>query len=97
MNNKNNNTWVIVLIVVLLAVFLFGGFGFGMMGSYGGMTNMMNWMFGSNTGTFGGFWWPFMWLFMAAFWVLVVLGIIWLVKQLQNPQPQRVQNSRRRR
>ena len=72
---KTEETIAIVLIVVL-AMFLFGGFGWGMMG-YGGY-GMMNGFY-SGFGFFG-------WLFHLAIFVALVLLIIWLVKQLQNPR-----------
>ena len=88
---KNDNTLAIIIIVVV-AVFLFGGFGMGMMGwssggfgNYGMMGNMMNYMWGYNTNT--GFFWP-MWIFMMLIWALIVialvLGIMWLIKQLNK-------------
>ena len=70
---RENNTLIIV-IAVILALLLFGGFG--MMGYGGGMMS----------GFYSGF--GFMWLFMTALWILIlvalVLFIAWLVKQLQK-------------
>ena len=77
-----NENWVWVLVIVLLVLFLFGGFS-GMMGWRGGYGMMGNY-FGSNFG--------FTWIFMLIIWVLViialVLGIMWLTRQLQQPQNQ---------
>ncbi len=66
----NTLTWVIIAV---LAVLLFGGFG--MMGfPFGGM------MYGYG---FSGMW-IFGWLVMVLILVALVLFILWLVKQLQQ-------------
>ena len=89
MTQRNNNSLMIALVVVLV-LFLFGGFfggyGFSMMGSGYGFNRMCSMM--------GGIWcyWPgpgagiVMWLFMTLVVVALVLFIVWLVRQLQNPQ-----------
>ena len=72
---KTEETVAIVLIVVL-AMFLFGGFGWGMMG-YGN--------YGMMSGLFSGFGFSlFAWLYHAVILIALILLIIWLVKQLQN-------------
>ena len=70
---KTEETVAIVLIVVL-SLFLFGGFGFGMMGygNYGMMSG-----FYSGVGFFG-------WLYHIVIFVALTLLIVWLVKQLQS-------------
>lgn len=81
--NKNESNWVIAVGIVLV-ILLFGGFGFGMMGGYSGYGMMGSYW----TGGFG-----FGWIFMILIWILViialVLGIMWLVRQLQQPQKRR--------
>jgi uncharacterized membrane protein len=74
---------VVIVVVVLALVFLFSGFGMmGFSGNYGGMMSGFN--------NFGfGFMWLFGWLFMALLLVALVLFIIWIVKQLQEPQKKR--------
>ncbi len=73
---KNDNT-VLIIVVAILAVLLFGGFG--MAPFYGG--HMTNW-FSGNT-----FFWPMM-LFGIIIWLLIIvvlmLGIVWLVRQLNG-------------
>ena len=68
---------VLTVILVLIVLFAIGGlFGCGMMG-YGMMGYFRPTSFG------------FMWIFMSIIWILVIivliLGILWLAKQLQNP------------
>ncbi|GIU68170.1 MAG: hypothetical protein KatS3mg001_020 [Candidatus Pacearchaeota archaeon] len=70
---KNENSWIVVLVVVLV-IFILTGF-----------TGMMPW------GMMGGYWagsLSFMWVFMILIWVLIVifliLGIVWLAKQIQK-------------
>lgn len=81
---KNNNT-ILIAVLIILAVFLLSGFGFGMMGfgSY--------WMPHMDYGQWGAYWtsgFGWMALFMVLIWILVivflVLGILWLVKQLKK-------------
>ena len=80
MKNKESN-WIIAIVIVL-AVLLFGGFGFGtnMMGNY------------RDYGMMGAYWtggYGYMWIFMMLIWLLViialVLGIMWLIRQLHQP------------
>lgn len=87
---KNNNA--LVIIIVVLALLFLGSFG--MMG-FGGM---MRGMYGSNylCGNVGGIWcyWPnfgfiFGSLFMVAFWVLVILAIIWFINNLNKNKMRR--------
>lgn len=40
------------------------------------------WMMGYPYYGFGGFWW--MWIIMAAFWILVIGGVVWLVVWLSR-------------
>ena len=73
---KKDNTLIIVLGIVLAFV-LIGGLGFGgMQRDYGMMGSYWT----------GGFGW--MWIFMILVWALgivfLVLGILWLAKQLQK-------------
>lgn len=77
MNSFNSNTGIIV-IVLLLAILFFGGFGYGMMGcgNYGGAWGMMS-------GFYGNFW--FMWIFMILTVAASAIFIIWLIKQIQKP------------
>lgn len=73
-NMKDENIWLILIITVLV-LFLFGGFG-GMMG--GGYGMMGNWGYG-----FGGMW-LFGVLFMSLILIALILFIIWLIKQIEN-------------
>ena len=86
---EKNESVVLIVVVVLILLFLFGGFGYGMMGWSGGGYGMMS-------GFYSGF--GFGWIFMFLIWALViialVLGIMWLIKQLQ--QPQQTRNGRRK-
>ena len=80
---KNNETvlWIILGMAVL---FVFSG-GFGMMGfgsrgyGYSGMMSMMYGSYGSGMMFFG---WIYSLLILAA----LILFIVWLVQQLQNPR-----------
>lgn len=85
----NNFAWVIAIVVVLV-ILLFGGFGFGM-GGFGMMQDY---------GRMGAYWtggYGFMLIFMMIIWILVIialiLGIMWLIRQLQNPNQR---NTRRK-
>ncbi len=68
MSSRRDQSWLVVVIVVVLAVVLLGPLswmgGFGMMGP---------WMMGF------GFGWPFMFLFPLVFIVLIVLGTYYLL------------------
>ena len=77
MENKNI---LIIVIAVILLVFISSSLNNGTGGC--GFSNMM---YGSG---FGGMW-LFGWLFMALLLVLVVLGIIWLFKQVNQPAQRR--------
>ena len=82
---KKDNTFAIVVIIVLVLL-LFGGFGYGMMG-YGGLgyRGMMNYRYDIMGGFYwSGLMWIFGWLLMMLSIFALVLFIIWLVKQLQN-------------
>lgn len=79
MAKDNNTVWIVVLIAVLalfLFVMPFGG------GRWGGFCGMMG-SYGANYG------WTMMsgfgWIFMPAVLIALVLLIIWLIKQLQTP------------
>jgi len=76
---KNENNTILVIALIVLGLFLLGGFGFGGMMPYG------------NYGMMGSYWtYGFGWMgiLMLTVWILVVvsliLGIIWLVKQIQK-------------
>lgn len=75
---ENNQIAVIIIIAVVL-LFLFGGFGMIGCNNYG-MGGMMNWMIGGGFGT--------MWIFGSIIWILIIIAfvlfIMWLIKQLQN-------------
>ena len=79
---ENNNTIWIVVSIVVLAFFLFampfGG------GRWGGFCGMMGNYYGANYGwsMMGGFGW----IFMLVILVALILFIVWLVKQLENPR-----------
>ena len=65
---------ILTIVIILVALFLISGLsGYGMMG-YGGMMGF---------GNFG-----FMWIFASIIWILIIialiLGILWLARQLQN-------------
>jgi len=76
---KNNNQWVWI-IVAICAVLLISLFGFAGMGGYGMMSSsygmMGNWGYGMNF---------FGWLFMLLVVIALVLFIVWLIKQIQEP------------
>ena len=74
------NWWMIIAVVALLLLFFgsFGNSGFGCgLGSNSGY-GMMNSFYGLSS----GFW--FMGLFMIVFWVLVILLVVWIIRQNQN-------------
>ena len=68
---------VLVIVISMAILFLVSGF-FGNWNSGSGMMGMM--------GGFGGFgfMWLFGWLFMTLITIALVLGIIWLTKQIQK-------------
>lgn len=81
---KQDNTLIIVLVVVF-SILLFSGFG--MMGFGSGMYGMMGYGNDYLCSNAGGIWcyMPiFGFLFMILFWVVVVLLVVWIVRQLQN-------------
>jgi uncharacterized membrane protein len=81
-DNKNILLWVLGIV---LALFLLGGFGrvgFGMGYGYGGMMGMMYGSYGSGMMLFG-------WLYGILVLVALVLLIIWLWNQIQNPRKRR--------
>ena len=75
--NRETNWWMVIAIaaVVLLIFSGFGRFGWCGGSSYGSY-GMMSWMFGSGWGFMGGF--------MLVFWILIILFVVWLVKQMQH-------------
>ena len=78
MNNKTN--WWMIVAIIAIVLLIFGGSG--IMGynnyyRYGGMGSMMSWMFSA---------YPFMGFFMILFWAVLVLLVIWIVKQIQRPR-----------
>jgi len=76
---KNNNNLIIGIIIAVVVFLFLGMFGFG--GMMGGVYGMMgNWGYG-----FGGMW-IFGFLFMTLILVALILFILWLIKQLQNPE-----------
>ena len=76
---KDNETIVWILIVVAV-IFVFSGFGmFGYVGTSYGYSGMMG-----NYG-FSGMW-VFPWILMTLIFVALILFIIWLARQLQNPR-----------
>ena len=80
MKDSNNLLIGILIAVVVFLVLGVSGFG-GMMGGYG---MMGNWSYG-----FGGML-VFGWLFMILVIIALLLFIVWLVKQLQNTQSDRM-------
>lgn len=71
---KDNNQWIWIIVAVG-AVLLISSLGFGGMGGYG----MMG---GFGMGMFG-------WLFMGLIITALVLLIVWLIKQIQEPSKKR--------
>ena len=70
-----NNSNLLIVIVVILVVLLFGSFGYGMMSSWnGGVLGMMSGSCGYGTG----------WILNIGILILIVLGIIWLYKNISN-------------
>jgi len=70
---KNENTLIIVLVTVLV-IFILGGFGFGMMPH-------------RDYGQWGSYWtsgFGWMGVIMFLIIILLILGIIWLTKQIQR-------------
>ena len=65
----NTLTWVIIAV---LAVLLFGGFG------------MMGFPFGGMMGSYSYGMFGFGWIFMVLIAVALVLFIVWLIKQIQR-------------
>jgi len=79
---KDNNNLLIGILTAVAVFLVLGVSGFGgMMGGYG---MMGNWCYG-----FGGMW-VFGWLFMILVIIALLLFIVWLVKQLQNTQSDRM-------
>ena len=82
---KGDNT--ILIVVVILSVFLLFG-GFGMMGfggfggyrGYGGMMNMMSGYYGNNFGIS----WVFSSIINILIMVVLILGIVWIVREIQT-------------
>lgn len=73
---KNENTLMIILVAIIV-LFLFSGFGmmaYGMMG-FGN--------FGMMSGSYGGMG-MFGWLFMVLVAIALILLIIWLIKKIQE-------------
>ena len=79
---KDNNNLLIGILVAVAVFLVLGVSGFGgMMEGYG---MMGNWSYG-----FGGMQ-VFGWLFMILVIIALLLFIVWLVKQLQNTQSDRM-------
>ena len=71
---KKDNTPVMILLAIIF-ILLFGGFG--MMG--------FGWMGGMMSGIYGGFGIGFFgWLFMPLILIILILLIVWLIKQIQD-------------
>jgi len=68
---KNNET-IIWIVIAIAIILIFSGF------------NMMG--FGSMMPRMFGYGFPFGWIFMALVTAALVLLIIWLIKQIQNPR-----------
>ena len=89
---KNNETALWILVVIIIVLFFSG---FGMMG-FGG--SMMSWMFGYNYGFMPFFGWTYMLLITVA----LVLLIVWLFQQIQKQgdtpfaKPQKKKQGRRK-
>ena len=66
---KIDNNTLAILLVVVLVVLLFGGFGFGMMSFGGGMMN--------------GYY-NFGWIFNVLILILIIAGAYWLVKKMNG-------------
>ncbi|MDP4038980.1 MAG: hypothetical protein Q8P57_00135 [Candidatus Pacearchaeota archaeon] len=83
---KKENDIIIITAVILGLFLIFSGF---RMAGFGGCGMMGYW---SGLG--------FMWIFMTIIWILVivalVLGIIWLIRQLQNSGEVSRSNRRKR-
>ncbi|MFH1325373.1 MAG: hypothetical protein ABIH49_01210 [archaeon] len=77
---KNNETimWILIAIAVIVVFSGFGAMRFGSYG-YGGMRGMMYGGYGSGMMFFG-------WLYGILILVALVLFIVWLFKQIQNPK-----------
>ena len=83
MAKNNNAVWMVVLIAVI-AFFLFI---IPLGGRLGGLCGMMGNYYGTNYsyGMMGGFGW----IFMLVVLVALILLIVWLVQQLQHPKHSR--------
>jgi len=85
---RNQKNIAIILVISILFLFLFSGFG--MMGFSGfGMHNMV-YGYGNDylCSQVGGIWCYFSifnFVFMALFWIIVIVLIVWLIEQIQNP------------
>ncbi len=77
MKNNETITWIVIAIAVIVVFSGFGTMRFG--GGYGGMMGMMY-------GSYGGGMMFFGWLYGILVLIALVLFIIWIVKQLQNPR-----------
>lgn len=73
---ENERNVIIAVIVIFLILFLFGGFGFGM------YPMMMGGMMYSTY--YGGFGMLFGWIINLLILAILILGIVWLVKQIQK-------------
>jgi uncharacterized membrane protein len=79
---KDNNQWIWIIVAVC-AVLLISFLGFAGMGGYGMMGGFYgNMMSGFGMGLFG-------WLFMFLIIIALVLFIVWLIKQIQEPNRRR--------
>ncbi len=72
---EGGNEIAIAVILILVLLIIFGGFGMMGLGGYG--------MMGIGYGTFSGFW-PIGYIIHILFIVALVLFIMWLIRQLQG-------------
>ncbi len=78
---KNNETlmWILIAIAVIVVFSGFGAMRFSGSYGYGGMMNMMY-------GSYGGGMMFFGWLYGILILIALVLFIVWLWNQIQNPR-----------
>lgn len=86
---QQNNTAIAVLVTVFVLILLLTGFGMIGFTSYG-LSRTMQWMFGAGIG--------FIWIFMLVIPILIIIAlvlfILWLIRQLQNPR--RIEHGKKR-
>jgi len=82
---------LLVVIIALIVLVVFGGAGMMSFGNFSGYGRMMNYGYGMMGGSYGyGLGFGAMWLFGTLMMILVVVAlvllILWLIKQLQEPE-----------